>query len=223
MYKNWNVLNAKWGQSQLSTDRFVYRIIMFHWSTHRSICSWNAQILHHVHHRFSAHWCKAHTYAHACGCTYVSSSPTRIDNFLWQGRCMKQTQHKDPRAALDGEVWHLSITKSQWTRPLRFFLHKMFFTPECLESVQMHHVNILSSRFSFSHQYKSGNAIPSRVNYFGNALKTHSFPATQHCIIISQSRGSIHGALCGTGLGNKQVHKYKTMTPQTHTEIHRLP
>lgn len=39
-----------------------------------------------------------------------------------------------------------------------------------------------------------------------------------HCIIISQSRGSSHGALCGTGLGNRQVKESKQRDPHVNCQ-----
>lgn len=70
-------------------------------------------------------------------------------------------------------------------------------------------VTILFSRFTRTSDSAQlcQTLFPSRVNYFGrNAFKTCSSSATKHCIIASQSRGGIRGALCGTG---EQVRKSK--------------
>lgn len=78
---------------------------------------------------------------------------------------------------------------------------------ECVGSVN--HVHILLSRCTFI-----SVQLWQRYSQQGQLLRKcpqkHSAPpVVQHCIISSQSQGSIRGALCGTGLGNKQVHKCK--------------
>lgn len=164
-----------------------------------------------MYHHSSAHWRKAHICTHACGCTYVSSSPG-----AFRTCCDRDTAWSKPNIRTRSPVW----TEEAWHFPHHTIILCIgpFTAREAVESVN--HVNILFSRCTFiSVQLRQ------RYSQQGQLLrkcpqKRSAPPVIGHCIIISQSRGSIHGALCGSDLGNKQVHKCKTMTPQTLWDPH---
>lgn len=129
---------------------------------------------------------------HACRHTYVSTSK---DTFTT--RCDEDTAWTKPN--IRNSLWVWTEKSSIFTRQNHNH-HRQAHpnlcmrgcAPKCEKSE--YHVNILFRWFTLA-SLRQGKAIPSRVNYFGNALKANSSAAIKHCIIISQSQGSVHG-LC---------------------------
>lgn len=93
-------------------------------------------------------------------CRCNRSSPTHID-CIWGGtrtaRCTTAWSEPNWR-----DVWHFPIARSLHVPPL--------LCRRGCTSV----TSIFCSADSLLHQYGSGSAIPNRVNYFGNTLKTCS-------------------------------------------------
>lgn len=126
---------------------------------------------------------------------------------LGSGAFMKRTQPElNPHKAHVQQLWHKIVICSPT------LMHKRFKNRFCRIT------KTFFSRFSAVSPFVIGVILVMLIrlaNLSPACVLNHAASSiTHHCIITSQSRGSSGGALCGTGLGNRQVKESK------RSEIH---
>lgn len=122
---------------------------------------------------------------------------------LGSGAFMKRTQPElNPHKAHIQQLWHRIVICSPT------LMHKRFKNRFC--RITKTFFFLFFCRLSFCYRCNTGVMLIRLANLSPACVLNHAASSiTHHCIIISQSRGSSGGALCGTGLGNRQVKESK--------------